>query len=122
MEEEFEDTLGEDKANWNFAFFLIVFVIVVTGVYYVVNLIRTKCCPKNVSFKEYLSKRWRYWDGDEVRVVIAARVAIAHWARLILVGTSFDVLLVLFFSNLTFLCFIKKNSRMSENEKWYYYF
>ena len=52
--------------DWNFAFYLIVFVLVSTGVYYVINLIRTKFFPKSVSIQDYLSKKWRYWDGDEV--------------------------------------------------------
>jgi len=65
IEEEFDDLREEETKDWNFAFYLIVFVLVSTGVYYVINLIRTKFFPKSVSIQDYLSKKWRYWDGDE---------------------------------------------------------
>merc|ERR1712227_203451 len=48
IEEEFDDLREEEtKEDWNFAFYLIVFVLVSTGVYYVINLIRTKFFPKS---------------------------------------------------------------------------
>jgi len=65
IEEEFHEQKDAEKANWNFAFFLICFVVVSSAVYYVYNLVRMKFFPKNVSLKEYLTKRWRYWDNDE---------------------------------------------------------
>lgn len=50
IEDDFNDQVEEEMANWNFAFFLIIFVLVVSGGYYVINLIRTKFFPKNQSY------------------------------------------------------------------------
>merc|ERR1712233_263337 len=48
IEEEFHEQKDAEKANWNFAFFLICFVVVSSAVYYVYNLVRMKFFPKKL--------------------------------------------------------------------------
>ena len=63
---EHDEEMAEDKAKYNFAFFMILFVFGTTGAYYVFTTIKNKFFPQsNVS--EYLkNKRWRYWDRSQV--------------------------------------------------------
>ena len=68
---EHDEEMAEDKAKYNFAFFMILFVFGTTGAYYVFTTAKNKFFPQsNVS--QYLkSKRWRYWDRSQVRFDLA---------------------------------------------------
>ena len=75
---EHDEEMAEDKAKYNFAFFMILFVFGTTGVYYVFTTLKSKFFPQsNVS--EYLqNKRWRYWDRSQVRVYL-----VKTWCRIV---------------------------------------
>ena len=70
MFSERDEEMAEDKAKYNFAFFMILFVFGTTGSYYVFTTLKNKFFPQsNVS--EYLkNKRWRYWDRSQVRITL----------------------------------------------------
>ena len=63
-EEIFDEAADAERSQYNFAFFMIVFIFVATGGYYAYGKIKEKFYPQSVS--QYFSKKWRYWDNPQV--------------------------------------------------------
>jgi len=78
---EHDDEMAEDKAKYNFAFFMILFVFGTTGVYYIFTTVKSKFFPQS-KVSEYLqNKRWRYWDRSQVRFLYLVKTAIGVFSK-----------------------------------------
>ena len=64
QEEAFETEQEAEAAQYNFAFFMILFITVFTGGYYAYGKIREKFFPASSSVSDYIAKKWRYWDQE----------------------------------------------------------
>ena len=60
-EEIFDEAEDAERSEYNFAFFMIVFIFIFTGGYYAYSKIKEKFYPQSVS-QYVISKKWRYWD------------------------------------------------------------
>jgi len=65
QEEAFETEQEAEAAQYNFAFFMILFITVFTGGYYAYGKIREKFFPASSSVSDYITKKWRYWDQEQ---------------------------------------------------------
>ena len=58
----FDQEQEAEAAQYNFAFFMILFITVFTGGYYAYGKIREKFFPQSSSVSDYIARKWRYWD------------------------------------------------------------
>jgi len=65
QEAVFETEQEAEAAQYNFAFFMILFITVFTGGYYAYGKLREKFFPQSSSVSDYISKKWRYWDLEQ---------------------------------------------------------